>query len=1024
MNLLWVYLVVLAILLPRQLDPELSEHTTYTPSSLHRFVCRTGLNRRAQFKCSPQYLSLLLMLAGDISPHPGPTCNSFLAFANIRSIKRHYATVIDFINTKNIDIFCMSETWLTNNETDAFISEITPPEHKFLHKPRIGKKGGGVAIFANKNLDLIPQDTPHFTSFETVMGTVSLTNTKMNIISVYRPPNSQLKVFLDEFSNLLGYLSSLPIPFTICGDFNIHIDVKSAVSSEFLELLESCNLIQHVNFSTHLHGHTLDLLISQSDNNFLKSVQPSDYIADHASVMATLDTSIVSEGDAPRISYRSYHKINLDIFKQDIQNSDLHKNPNTTPDGLYQQYHDTLSSLLDKHAPLQSRRLKKRPGVPHNSKIIQAKKDKRRLERKWRQCKSPYNRSRFRQQINYCNNLLRAEKYKLYSDKISASSNDPKKLWKEINHILHKSPEPTLPNHDSLSSLVEMFSTYFIDKIDNIRAQFSTGGTKPQCRGSKSTALFTTFQQVCESEIAKLIRVSPVKTSSLDPIPTFLLLDCLDVLTKPITMIINLCLAHGVFPQQFKLALVAPLLKKPSLSKEELKNYRPVSNLNYLSKLLERVVARQLNSHLQNQNLTNTSQSAYKAGHSTESALLRIKNDIHMSISQGHCVALTLLDLSAAFDTIDHNILLNRLSTEYGISDTVLRWFTSYLTHRKQAVKIQDTLSSERSLPFGVPQGSVLGPVLFTLYTTPLSNIISTFTSLRHHLYADDTQIYVNLSPETFTESIKQLQDCLFAVQSWMSLNKLKLNPDKTEFILLGTDTHRSRLDNFFPVDILGNTCTPTFKVKNLGVIFDSTLSMSKHVSQICKSCFYHIRDFRRIRRFMSKSVSVSLANALVTSRIDYCNSLLYGIAAKQSRRLQLVQNTLCRIILQLPKFSRISKELKSLHWLPVESRIKFKILLMTYKALHTHQPPYLSSLLNLYNCSRQTRRSNPDNKYLHTPPYQHKIHKSKNHFDWSFEIAAPSLWNSLPIHVRTAPSLSSFRSQLKGHLFTLAFPP
>ena len=174
----------------------------------------------------------------------------------------------------------------------------------------------------------------------------------------------------------------------------------------------------------------------------------------------------------------------------------------------------------------------------------------------------------------------------------------------------------------------------------------------------------------------------------------------------------------------------------------------------------------------------------------------------------------------------------------------------------------------------------------------------------------------------------------------------------------------------------------------------------------------------------MSKSVSITLANALVTSRIDYCNALLYGISAKQSRRLQLVQNTLCRIINHLPKYSRISRELKLLHWLPVKQRITFKILVFTYKALHTHQPPYISSLLNPYSCNRQTRRSNPDNKYLHTPRYQQKIHKSRNHFDWSFEIAAPSLWNSLPPHVRTAPSLSSFRSQLKGHLFTLAFPP
>ena len=174
-----------------------------------------------------------------------------------------------------------------------------------------------------------------------------------------------------------------------------------------------------------------------------------------------------------------------------------------------------------------------------------------------------------------------------------------------------------------------------------------------------------------------------------------------------------------------------------------------MSNLNYISKLLERVVAGQLNCYLQQNGpfttqdnlLVNPFQSAYKTGHSTESALLKIKSDIQLSLSKGHSSALTLLDLSAALDTIDHALLLGRLSLEYGLSGSVLKWVTSYLTNRRESVKIHDTLSSERQLLYGVPQGSVLGPVLFTLYTAPLSKIISAFSSLSHHLYADDTNI-------------------------------------------------------------------------------------------------------------------------------------------------------------------------------------------------------------------------------------------------------------------------------------------
>ena len=188
---------------------------------------------------------------------------------------------------------------------------------------------------------------------------------------------------------------------------------------------------------------------------------------------------------------------------------------------------------------------------------------------------------------------------------------------------------------------------------------------------------------------------------------------------------VNLSLQDGVFPEPFKNAIVTPLIKKTSLPKEDLKNYRPVSGLSFLSKLVERVVAAQIRLHIDSYDLGNTFQSAYKAGHSTETALLCIQNEIHLSLSKGMPTALVLLDLSAAFDTIDHNTLLACLSTRFGFTGNVLRWFTSYLLDRFQSVKIGSAVSECFKLTFGVPQGSVLGPLLFSLYTSPLSKVIA-----------------------------------------------------------------------------------------------------------------------------------------------------------------------------------------------------------------------------------------------------------------------------------------------------------
>ena len=392
---------------------------------------------------------------------------------------------------------------------------------------------------------------------------------------------------------------------------------------------------------------------------------------------------------------------------------------------------------------------------------------------------------------------------------------------------------------------------------------------------------------------------SPSKSCSLDPWPTFLVLDYLDILITPITSIINASLEQGKCPNFFKQAHVTPILKKSSLDKEILKNYRPVSNLNFISKILERVVAVHLQTHLDEAGLMTAFQSAYRKHHSTESALLNIHNDILHNMAKGSVTALTLLDLSAAFDTIDHTILLDRLNVHYGISELALGWFKSYLSGRTHSVKVGNTLSHPAALQYGVPQGSVLGPILFSLYTNPISSIIHSHSSTNHHFYADDTQLYITLTPTNFSHSIQKLKNCLSDIQNFMSANKLKLNPEKTEFILIGSKNNHKQLLPHFPINILGNQVSPAQSVRNLGVVFNSNFSFSDHVSQVIKSTRVHARDLYRIRPLLDLNTSVLLANALVSSRLDYCNSLFLSLTDFELRRLQLVQNSLCRVVNQ-----------------------------------------------------------------------------------------------------------------------------
>ena len=512
------------------------------------------------------------------------------------------------------------------------------------------------------------------------------------------------------------------------------------------------------------------------------------------------------------------------------------------------------------------------------------------------------------------------------------------------------------------------------------------------------------------------MRSLPDKQCDSDPLPTWLLKANISHLAPFVTRLLNASLATGQVPAALKSAYVVPRLKKPDLEVDDVKNYRPISNLPVLAKLLERIVAKQRVAYLTVQGLLPRLQSAYRSRHSTETALLKVTSDILSALDNGDLAALALLDLSAAFDTVDHDILLRRLRVSFGTDGVALQWFRSYLGGRTQFIKYRGCRSPEALVRYGVPQGSVLGPILFVLYYT--ADLVALIEShgLSPHLYADDAQIVGSCCPTNTAVLRPRMETCVVDVGGWMSSNRLQLNTSKTEVIWCSSARRRYQV----PADcfVIGpDSVQPINCVRDLGLYLDTTMSMRQHISRLTSTCFGVLRQIRTIRRCLTGRARNTLVTCFVFARLDYCNSAFAGLPRCDLGRLQAVQNAAVRLVAGARKYDHVTPLLREKHWLPVEQRIHFKLAVTVFKCLQGLSADYLSDFTRPSTASTFSRRlRSVDRRQLYVP-------RSNTHMgDRSFAVAGPRTWNRLPATVTSAPSLAVFKKQLKTFLFAEAY--
>ena len=954
-------------------------------------------------------------------------------------------------NDNSLDICFLTETWLRLSDV-AKMAEIHERKLELFNKPRRGKGGGVGFLFNPKRIHLVRNDTAKYSSFEVLESLLTTANSTVRLCVVYRSTKTRRKVdydltkqslFLREFDEYLDCLQAKSGKPLICGDFNFHMQLsdKDYFAKQFNTLLMDRGFEQHVNKPTHMLGGCLDLIITSTEPEDSIAVNNIDIVpdtgttSDHYLVTFTTPVDMVKKVQHPRVEkqFRELAKIDLESFKTDVVAKMPHPTSLTSLDEAIKAYNEVLTNVLDDHAPVKKITVRDRDKPCWwNGTCQEATIAKRRSERMYRKDKSnPELKLEFNEKQVDSAIILERERNRFYTKKLSDSVGDPKSTYKIINSLWDKEHSAgKLPKGLSDQDNATGLKDFFHEKVSKIYTGIEE---VRKCNGGSinsqdpvgieevpppETEKASYFKLLLEDDIEKVLRGMGTKSCPLDPIPTWLLKNCLAELLPMITMIVNLSLQTASFPSILKAALVRPLLKKASLDSDVLGNYRPVSNLSFLSKLIEKCSHLQLTEHIAKNNLFPNLQSGYRKGHSCETAVIKIHNDVLMAMDRKSHVILMLIDLSAAFDTINHEYLLRRLQKIYNIDGDVLLWIKSYLSNRTFRVNVNGTYSEEAELLIGVPQGSILGPLLFILYTKGLQSLASKY-NFSIHLYADDTQIYFEYDPKgDCVPIIEALKKCFSDIKSWMADNYLKMNDSKTEIMEIHSSyTSEPPYDSF---ELGGCFIDSTDKAKNLGFWFDRDLSLDAQISQVAQTCYVNMRKLRRIGSKLSGDLKVQLVHACIHSILDGCNAAYFSLTKHQLGRLQKIQNSAVRYIFNLKgkeRWQSMTPLLQKLHFLPVHYRIRYKLAYLAFKCLNNLAPTYLSSLIAARQETIKDVRSNSDYFLLHQPS-EPRCTKTRGAFSYS----APKVWNSLPYSLRSMSEAEAFKRALKTHLFEQAF--
>ena len=935
----------------------------------------------------------------DLEKHLFPVKDQFSILSiNIQSLNAKFDSLVLMLSLLKerglaFTAICLQETWLEEKQATHFFNI---SGYNIISRGKTCGSKGGLLIYLRDDLSYNIHDIKLVSTQWEFLGIDIYNETmkrSMTLCNIYRPPrdncsNSSIDVFLKDIIPLLDNIITKNNDIAVAGDFNIDL-LKINERNKFQEYFDtfvSRGLFPKLTLPTRFSKNN-GSLIDQIFCKFSHATQNSSsgiilsYMSDHLPCFTTLDIFSTSHKCPKYVTINRNDKFSQDKFSDCLQNklrdSDISRDLCRDPNENHNVVETNITEAIDLHLQPKTVRFDKyrhkmspwiTRGILHSIKF----RDKLYKEFKLTDPNSPSYESaeiNLKTYRSILQKTIRAAKTSYYSNMFNKFINDSRKTWRTINEVLNKCKDKrSFPNYFIINNskvndkqqIADKFNDFFVNIGPNLSRNITntSGKTVKSFLKQIINSQFS-FDLVDDSHISKVLSQITSKTSSgHDGISTKLLKRIAPFIIPYLTIIINQSLVTGIFPTRMKIAKVIPLFKKDD--PHVLDNYRPISLLPALSKVLEKVVFIQIYDYFDKNGLFYKNQYGFRKIHSTELASLEITDIISENMDHGKLPLSIFLDLSKAFDTLDHTILLDKLKY-YGLNNVALNWFNSYLSGRTQYVDFDNVSSQTRTIDTGVPQGSILGPLLFIIYMNDIHIASDKFHAI---LYADDTNLVsslcsfnVNISTQLSSEALRLLSaninSELQLITDWLEINKLSLNIKKTKFMIFHYP--QKNISRLIPnLSINGYPIDRVHEFNFLGLTIDEHLNWNGHIQKVSNKISRALGILSRVKRYLPKRILITLYNSLILPHLQY-SILAWG---SKNNRLVKLQKRALRIISNSKYNAHTDPLFKAFHLLKLEDIFELNALKLYHNFLNNKLPHFFQNMFTMEQTHQYETRS------------------------------------------------------------------